>query len=284
MDVIRFRKELKAWGQEHFRAFAWRLTSDPYHILMAEVMLHRTQAPQVVKVYEEFVDRYPDVQTLAEAGNEELEVNLHSLGLRWRIDLVHQLALEIVTRFDGQVPQGKEELVSLPGVSEYISNAVRCFAWNLPEPLVDTNTVRVIGRLYSLKTKDSSRRNPQFRKLIAELVDPVEPRVYNYALLDLADKICTKKQPPTHRACPVSRFCLSIYPQIIGSRTGQTIDSKPSLRSSTLTGLRYSTISKTDYSRHSLSITDENIYKSEALQVTQAIVHDTHGAPNLMPS
>jgi A/G-specific adenine glycosylase len=85
---------------------------------------------------------------------------------------------------------------------------VRCFAWNLPEGIVDTNTVRVVGRLFGLETKESSRRNSQFRQLISALVDPDEPREYNYALLDLADRICTKRQSPAHAICPALELCV----------------------------------------------------------------------------
>ena len=132
-----------------------------------------------------------------------------SSGVRWRIDLIHEMVGELMERFDGQVPREKADLLSLPGVSEYIAGAVRCFAWNLPEPLIDTNTVRVVGRLFRLGIKDSSRRNRHFRELIAALVDPVEPREYNYALLDLADQVCTKKRPSECERCPVSQWCAS---------------------------------------------------------------------------
>jgi A/G-specific adenine glycosylase len=208
LDAFTFRKALITWGQQHFRPLPWRLTADPYRILMAEVMLHRTQAPQVVPVYEQFIRYYPDAPTLAHATKEELHQALYSLGLRWRIDLIHEMASDLKVRFDGQVPREKTDLLSLPGVSEYIAGAVRCFAWNRPEPLIDTNTVRVVGRLYGLKIKDSSRRNRRFRELITALVDPDEPRAYNYALLDLANQVCMKKQPPECVRCPVQKLCL----------------------------------------------------------------------------
>lgn len=208
IDAPTVRKALIAWGREHFRSFPWRLTQDPYCVLMAEVMLHRTQALQVIPVYEQFVRRYPDVPAFAQASNEELHGVLYSLGLRWRIDLTHAMAAELVTRFDGQVPQEKADLLSLSGVSDYIASAVRCFAWNLPEPLVDTNTVRIIGRLFGLEIKDSSRRNRRFRELITALVDPKEPRAYNYALLDLAHLICTKKHAPGCGKCPLQKWCV----------------------------------------------------------------------------
>lgn len=202
-----FRTALISWGKEHFRSFPWRLTHDPYTILIAEIMLHRTQVVQVVPVFHSFSARYPDVQSLAKASLQELQAALSSLGLHWRIDLIYQMMQEIAERFDMQIPQEKADLLSLPGVSEYIAGAVRCFAWNFPEALIDTNTVRITGRVFSLETKDSSRRNSTFRNMIVALVDPAHPRDFNYALLDLAHLICLKKQAPLCKECPVQPFC-----------------------------------------------------------------------------
>jgi len=172
------------------------------------VLKHYLKAPQVIPVYTYFIQRYPDISSLATATRDELHAVLFSLGLRQRIDALHALANEIMLRFAGQVPLEKEDLLSLPGVSEYIAGAVRCFALDEPEPLIDTNTVRVFGRLFGLEIKDSSHRNPRFKSVIADLVDPVEPRAYNYALLDLASLVCTKTLPPVCGECPVRRYCL----------------------------------------------------------------------------
>jgi len=207
IDLVRFRASLLAWGRENFRAFPWRETTDPYRILMAEVMLHRTQAVQVAPVYERFVERYPDVAAASAASLQDLHDVLYSLGLRWRIDLIHEMVRRVVAVHGGEIPESKQELLDLPGVSDYVASAVRCFASNLPEALVDTNTVRVAGRLFGLEIKDSSRRNRRFRDIIERLVDPDEPRAYNYALLDLADRICTKKRPPASAICPVLEWC-----------------------------------------------------------------------------
>jgi A/G-specific adenine glycosylase len=208
IDAVAFRGALIAWGEQHFRSYPWRFTHDPYAILMAETMLHRTQAAQVVPVYERVMERYPEIASLAEATREELYQVLYSLGLRWRIDLIHEMAADVMAHFGGQIPRDRSDLLSLPGVSEYIAGAVRCFAWNLPEPLVDTNTVRIVGRLFGLKTRDSSRRNRCFRELIAALVDPAEPRSYSYALLDLAERVCMKKRPPLCVICAIQNYCL----------------------------------------------------------------------------
>ena len=206
-ELKRLRQKLISWGQKHFRPFPWRLTEDPYHILIAEVMLHRTQAIQVVPIYEQFIERYPTVPALAKARKHDLQSFLYPLGLRWRIDLIHKMSIDLMKHFNGEVPSERPDLLSLPGVSEYIAGAVRCFAWNLPDPIIDTNTVRVTGRLYGLTIKDSSRRNRRFLGLISTMVDPSAPRNYNYALLDLADQICTKKKPPECGRCPLLTWC-----------------------------------------------------------------------------
>jgi len=207
VEAITFRKDLVTWGKKNFRIYPWRFTDNPYHILIAEVMLHRTQASQVVPAYERFIEKYPNIASLAGARKEELHNTLYSLGLRWRIDLIMDMALRLVEQFGGQVPQEKADLLTLPGVSDYVASSVRCFAWNLPEPIVDTNTVRVVGRIFNLEIKDSSRRNPLFRKLITLLIDLEDPRVYNYALLDLAAQVCTKVRIPACNICPLQKYC-----------------------------------------------------------------------------
>lgn len=208
------RPALLQWGTGHFRPFPWRQTQDPYAILLAEILLHRTQVKQMVAGYEQLLTAYPDIPTLAAADRETLHTLLFSLGLRWRIDLLLTMAQEITTRFDGRIPAEKTALLSLPGISEYIASAVRCFAWNRPEALVDTNTVRIAGRLLGWSVKDSSRRNARFCQALQALVDPEAPRAFNYALLDLAHLVCRKRQPPLCCECPLAPWCH--YPSTTG--------------------------------------------------------------------
>lgn len=207
-EIMVFQRTLKDWGREHCRPFPWRKTDEPYKILLAELMLHRTQASQVTKVYENVLERYPNIQSLANATSVELNDILYPLGLHWRINLIGEMIGIIMKRFGAEIPQDKADLLSLPGVSEYIASSVRCFAWNIAEPVIDTNTVRVIGRLFNIEVKDSSRRNSNFRRLASQLIDSIEPKIYNYALLDLADQVCTKRQIPKCLQCPVAGFCL----------------------------------------------------------------------------
>lgn len=201
------RQALLRWGESHFRPFPWRQTRDPYRILLAEILLHRTQVKQMVPVYERLVASYPDIPSLAAADKALLDALLFPVGLRWRTDLLHVMAQEIVARFGGQIPTERADLLSLPGVSEYIAGAVRCFAWDQPEVLMDTNTVRIAGRLLGWPVKDSSRRNARFRAALQALLDPDEPRAFNYALLDLAHLVCLKRQEPRCQECPLATWC-----------------------------------------------------------------------------
>lgn len=180
-----FRQALLRWGEEHFRPFPWRQTRDPYRVLLAEILLHRTQVKQMAPVYESLISRHPEIASLAAADKNDLDRLLFSVGLRWRTDLLFSMAQEISARYEGQIPVDKGELLSLPGVSEYIAGAVRCFAWNEPEVLMDTNTVRITGRVMGWTTRDSSRRNPRFRHALAGLLDPSEPRAFNYGLFGI---------------------------------------------------------------------------------------------------
>ena len=207
VDARWFRDRLLAWGKGHVRSFPWRETDDPYRLLMAEVMLHRTQVRQVLPVYERFVVLFPNVAALARASRESIREVMGPLGLHWRIDLVAEMAADLVGRFGGRVPSDRDALLSLPGVSDYIGSAVRCFSFGLDDALVDTNTVRVVGRVFGLPVKPSSRRNRRFRELLGALLDRERPADYNYALLDLAHLVCLSRRPPECERCPLLPSC-----------------------------------------------------------------------------
>ena len=203
-----FRKNLLTWGKLNFQPLPWRLTHDPYAILMAEIMLHRTQVKQVVPIYIEFLKKYPDITLIHDASEDSVKESLASLGLHWRISLIKEMSDEICNRFKTMIPHEKDLLMSLPGINDYIASALRCFAWNYPDPIIDTNTVRIVGRLFGLETKDSSRRNQGIRILISKLIDPKDPANFNYALLDLAHLVCHKKVEPECAICPVRPYCV----------------------------------------------------------------------------
>ena len=201
-----FHSRLQSWGEEHLRVFPWRTTDNPFHILIAELMLRRTQARQVIAIYNQFVALYPDPRTLAEASPEEVSNLLFPLGLTWRVPAFQQIAQALVSRYQGQVPRDYHALLTLPGIGDYVASAVCCFAFQQPFPVIDTNTVRVAGRLFSVATHAESRRRRPIRQILKGLVDTHNPRVYNYHLLDLAALVCVPSRPHC-TVCPLRSCC-----------------------------------------------------------------------------
>ena len=176
--------------------------------MMAEMMLRRTQARQVVKTYENFIAKYPDACALAMAPAEEVAHSLFSLGLAWRVPAFQQIARALVAQYEGMVPSSYEALVALPGIGDYVASAVCCFAFNQAIIIVDTNTVRVAGRLFGVPTHAESRRRKPIRALLQALLDTENPKSYNYAMLDLAALLCTPANPNCS-VCPLLSYCVT---------------------------------------------------------------------------
>jgi A/G-specific adenine glycosylase len=207
-SLNQFHKSLRAWDAKYRRIYPWRTTDNPFHIMMAEMMLRRTQARQVVKTYENFIAKYPDACALAMAPAEAVAHSLFSLGLVWRVPAFQQIARALVAQYEGMVPSSYEALVALPGIGDYVASAVCCFAFNQAIIIVDTNTVRVAGRLFGVPTHAESRRRKPIRALLQALLDAENPKSYNYAMLDLAALLCTPANPNCS-VCPLLSYCVT---------------------------------------------------------------------------
>ena len=205
--VSLFRKALLAWYTEQGRVFPWRGERNPYQVLVAERMLHRTRAQQVVAVYHAFLARYPTVRHLAAAISSEVLDVLAPLGLAWRFETFIPMARYLVERLDGQVPNTLDELLSVPGVGPYTAAAVLAFAFGQPVAVVDTNTIRVAGRyLQGATWTGDARKRRSVRATVSDLFDPCQPAVANYAILDLGALICVARAPLCG-VCPVAMGC-----------------------------------------------------------------------------
>jgi A/G-specific adenine glycosylase len=136
-----------------------------------------------------------------------LRSQLGSLGLDWRIGQFEALARDLVERFDGRIPDSRDELMNLTGVSDYLADAVLVFAFGKPRAVIDANVARVIARTFGLREHAEARRDKEIRRLADELVASKRPRDYNFAMLDLAATVCTAHNP-SHDTCPLRRTCL----------------------------------------------------------------------------
>lgn len=199
--VNQLRKDLLTWGSINTKVYPWRQTTDPYLVLVAEFMLHRTQVPQVQVVYEQFVQLYPHLEDFVQGSNETILEILYPLGLHWRIKGMIN-ALFFLWQSYKCVPTELDKLLAVPGIGPYIAGATVCFSQNQPMPLIDTNTVRVIGRIFGLELKGEARRRKDVINTISYSCDPKQPRNYYYAIIDLAHTIC-KVDNPYCSSCPL---------------------------------------------------------------------------------
>lgn len=205
-DVPWLRSRLLKWFDKHGRAYPWRETSNPYHIMVAEIMLQRTRADQVKPVYETFISRFPNSQSLAAAEMAELENLLWPLGLHSRPQLISAMARDLLNLFGGNVPSTREEIKRISGVGDYVAGAVLSVAFNKPEWIVDANVVRVFSRFWGLQFKGEARRAKQMKALAKEYSQTAKPKMANLALLDHASLIC-KSGKPLCLNCPIKERC-----------------------------------------------------------------------------
>lgn len=202
-----FASVLIEWHDANGRDFPWRNDNDPVHIFIAECLLHRTRARNVVPIYERLRDLIPALLENSAESRKYCHKLLYPLGLKWRADMLMN-SLDIVNRkFNGTVPVSRIDLLSLPGVGDYIASAFRVFSAGYDDPLMDANTVRIISRVYELSTSDSSRRTKLFREKYSELRNGHNSRKFGYSMIDLGALIC-KPFTPYCSICPVNKFCL----------------------------------------------------------------------------
>jgi A/G-specific adenine glycosylase len=200
-------KKMLEWGMANLRDFPWRKTRDPYKILIAEIMLHRTQANQVEEIYNNFVERYPNFCSICDSTPDDITWELKTLGLNWRSNLIYKLSCIICKRVNGEIPLKKDELIELPGIGPYIASAFLCLVYNKPEPMLDTNTVRIIGRIFGLKINDYSRRNKKFEIIMQALIDLGNCRDVSLTMIDFAQAICRPTYPFCSE-CPIRDTCI----------------------------------------------------------------------------
>ena len=205
-----FAKEILAWHKKNNRNYlSWRETSDPYKILVAEVLLQKTDAPKVNQIYSEFIKEYPDVTSLSKTSVEAIRGVIKPLGLyHHRSHRLKKMALQIIERHRGSIPDKKKDLMGLKGVGEYTSNAVLCFGFKRDVPLIDTNFVRVFSRILGYNSK---KTRPWTDAKLWEFAEDVIPngkaKEFNWAVLDFASLICRARNPK-HDICPFQRYCV----------------------------------------------------------------------------
>jgi A/G-specific adenine glycosylase len=207
----RFRAKLLAWYRMHGRDLPWRQTSDPYHILVSEVMLQQTQVDRVLPKYHEWLAKYPTFDALARAPSAEVSRTWYPLGYNVRPERLQSIARETVARFGGELPADEEILRSFKGIGAYTAGAVLSFAFGKRSAILDTNVARVLFRVFIGTGTIRAHRTRKHLWAISRAVLPHRHVFdFNQALMDLGAIVCTSRQP-TCPTCPLARQCQT-YP------------------------------------------------------------------------
>ncbi len=202
-----FRCKIINWYSEYGRHFPWRNKSaTKYQIIVSEVLLQRTRAESVAKIYHSFFMQYPSWNKLAIADEEELAALIKPLGLwKRRTKNLLSLANEMTTK-RGRFPKDREKIERLPNVGQYIANAIMLFCHEKPQPLLDTNMARVLERFFGPRLLSDIRHDPYLQSLANEVVNCDRSKELNWAILDFASTVCSTKKPSSG-LCPLKSNC-----------------------------------------------------------------------------
>lgn len=202
------RRRIAAWYRKHRRELQWRLTTDPYEILISEIMLQQTQVARVIEKLPLFLQTFPDFKTLASAKRSNVLRAWKGMGYNNRAVRLHEMAQQVVSIHRGNLPESVDELLALPGIGKYTAHAVLCFAYRKRVPVVDVNIIRVFSRIFHRMKSLTEYRPIDEMWDIAHRMLPRNAYDWNQALMDLGATICTARAPQCRR-CPVADICSS---------------------------------------------------------------------------
>ena len=199
----KFQESLLNWYSRNKRKLPWRVSLDPYRIWISEIMLQQTQVQTVVPYYERFLKRFPNLEELAAAPQDEVLALWAGLGYYSRARSLHAAARIIIEKYEGKFPVMMEDILALPGVGRYTAGAILSIAMNQELPIVDGNVRRVISRLHAI---DKDAPESFFWDQASSWIPEGRASDFNQAVMELGALVCTHSNPLC-RVCPVDSFC-----------------------------------------------------------------------------
>lgn len=207
--VSEFQAALIGWFEDGGESYPWRETTDPYAILVSELMLQQTRIATVLErgYFSRWMKKFPDWNALSMASEEDIMKAWEGLGYYNRARNLQKTARTVIEKHKGVFPRDLDEVLALPGVGKYTAGAVLSFAFNKPVPIVDGNVVRVLARVFAFsESVDSAAASRQIWNWAEFMTPQKEARSYNSAVMELGQKVCRKSRPLCNE-CPVLPFC-----------------------------------------------------------------------------
>ena len=200
-DLGRTTRLLERWFSRHQRPLPWRSGYDPYRVWVSEVMLQQTRMEVVLPFFARFMQRFPDLASLAKATDDDVTTAWSGLGYYRRAKMLRAGAVAVVERFDGVIPADVEKLLTIPGIGRYTAGAIASIAFEQRAPIVDGNVARVLSRLFA----HAGDAWPLAERMVHA---SQSPRALNQSLMELGALIC-KPRNPTCLVCPVHDECVA---------------------------------------------------------------------------
>ncbi|WP_458414608.1 A/G-specific adenine glycosylase [Schinkia sp. CFF1] len=210
-NKLQFQLDLISWFLNEQRVLPWRKDKDPYKVWVSEVMLQQTRVETVIPYFNHFIEQFPTVEALAAANEEQVLKAWEGLGYYSRVRNLQSAVKEVVADYGGQIPNNPENLSKLKGVGPYTKGAILSIAYNIPEPAVDGNVMRVLSRVLLIKDDIAKVKTRKlFENAVRELVSTEQPSEFNQGLMELGALVCTPKSPSC-LLCPVQHHCRAFH-------------------------------------------------------------------------
>jgi len=206
-ELASFQNLLLEWFRQFKRDLPWRRTKDPYGVWLSEIMLQQTRVAAVIPYFERFLERFPDIQVLAEAPEEEVLRMWSGLGYYSRARNLQKAAQQVVAHHGGKFPENFEDILALPGIGEYTAAAISSIAFDARHAVLDGNVARVLARLGAIRGDlRAPGRWQELQKIANQHLERKSPGEWNQAMMELGATLCTP-QSPQCLPCPVNQFC-----------------------------------------------------------------------------
>ncbi|MGM7724153.1 A/G-specific adenine glycosylase [Metabacillus sp. Hm71] len=205
--ILEFQQDLISWYLAEKRDLPWRKDQDPYKVWVSEIMLQQTRVDTVIPYFTSFIEKFPSIEALADANEEEVLKAWEGLGYYSRVRNLQAAVKEVKESYGGVVPNSPTEISKLKGVGPYTKGAILSIAYNIPEPAVDGNVMRVLSRILSIWEDIAKPKTRKvFEEATYELISKEDPSSFNQALMELGALICTPTSPSC-LLCPVQEHC-----------------------------------------------------------------------------
>ncbi|MEZ5053291.1 MAG: A/G-specific adenine glycosylase [Chitinophagales bacterium] len=215
--MIWFSNILLEWYNPTTRKLPWKKTNDAYKIWISEIILQQTRVEQGMPYYLAFIKNYPTVKQLANAPLDDVLKLWEGLGYYSRARNLHTAARQVMENHNGKFPCSHEEMLQLKGIGKYTAAAIASFAFQLPHAVVDGNVYRVLTRVFGIHIPiDTAKGKQQIEQLAHELLDKLQPHIYNQAIMDFGALVC-KPQQPLCSTCPFVSNCKAYLKNEINS-------------------------------------------------------------------